>query len=74
MVDGRVDRRWLTNQEVLTEISQLQSSRQYRDHQNLFYIEGVRNFLQEKEVLNRPYKSILFVYFTKLSRIVTTHP
>ena len=63
MVDGRVDRRWLTNQEVLTEISQLQSSRQYRDHQNLFYIEGVRNFLQ---VAQNDFDIVTVLYSEKL--------
>lgn len=35
--------------EVLTQVAQLQSSRYFRDKHRLFYIEGVRNFMQMVE-------------------------
>ncbi|MEM8827941.1 MAG: RNA methyltransferase [Cyanobacteria bacterium P01_G01_bin.19] len=37
------------NSEVLTEVLQIQSSRHFRDQHGLFYIEGVRNFIQAVE-------------------------
>ncbi|GAB4540007.1 MAG: RNA methyltransferase [Pleurocapsa sp.] len=37
------------NSEVLTSVAQLQSSRHFRDQNQLFYIEGVRNFIQVVE-------------------------
>lgn len=45
MVEFKFDHHELTS-EVLTQVAQLQSSRSFRDQHNLFYVEGVRNFMQ----------------------------
>ena len=45
MVEFKFDHHEL-NSEVLTQVAQLQSSRNFRDRHNLFYVEGVRNFMQ----------------------------
>ena len=44
----KFDCHWL-NSEVLAKVAQLQSSRHFRDKHRLFYIEGVRNFIQVVE-------------------------
>ena len=49
MVDARIDHNRLNVTEALTEVAQLQSNRAFRDRYSLFYIEGVRNFIQITE-------------------------
>ena len=63
MVDTRIDHNRLNVKKVLTEVSQLQSSRNLRDRQNLFFIEGVRNFLQ---VAENNFKIATILYSEKL--------
>ncbi|CAG0945364.1 23S rRNA (uridine(2479)-2'-O)-methyltransferase [Anaerolineae bacterium] len=43
--ESRADYRQLEVAPILTRISTLQSNRHYRDQHNLFFIEGVRNFV-----------------------------
>lgn len=52
-----------SNSEVLTQVAQLQSSRHFRDCHNLFYIEGVRNFIQ---VANSNFEIAAILYSEKL--------
>lgn len=63
MIDGRIDRDRLNIKEVLTEVSQIQSSRQYRDSKSLFYLEGVRNFLR---VTQNDFEIVTILYSEKL--------
>ncbi|MDJ0534450.1 MAG: RNA methyltransferase [Xenococcaceae cyanobacterium MO_207.B15] len=49
MVDVKLDQNRLNVAEVLTDVAKLQSNRKLRDERNLFYIEGVRNFIQVAE-------------------------
>ncbi|VEP15583.1 rRNA methylase [Hyella patelloides LEGE 07179] len=49
MVDLSIDSNQLEVKKALTEVAQLQSNRAFRDRNNLFYIEGVRNFIQVAE-------------------------
>ena len=51
------------NSEVLTQVVQLQSSRHFRDRHNLFYVEGVRNFIQ---VVNSDFEIAAILYSEKL--------
>ncbi len=63
MVDAKIDRHRLTIEEVLTQVCKLQKSRVYRDEQNLFYLEGVRNFLQ---VAQNDFEIVTILYSEKL--------
>lgn len=48
MVDSKFDRIRLDKAALLAEVVKLQTDRAYRDSQKLFFIEGVRNFIQAK--------------------------
>ena len=47
--EHRADYRQLDATPTLTRIRKLQSDRHYRDQQRLFFIEGVRNFVEAKD-------------------------
>ena len=49
MVDVKFDQNRLNITEVSTDVAKLQSSRHLRDTRNLFYAEGVRNFIRVAE-------------------------
>ncbi|MDJ0635139.1 MAG: RNA methyltransferase [Xenococcaceae cyanobacterium MO_188.B29] len=49
MIDVKFNFDRLNVASLLTEVAQLQSNRNLRDRRNLFYIEGVRNFIQAVE-------------------------
>ena len=51
------------NSEVFSAVSQLQSNRYFRDRHNLFYIEGVRNFIQ---VVESNFEIVTILYSEKL--------
>jgi RNA methyltransferase, TrmH family len=63
MVDVRIDLNRLSVREVLTEVAQLQCNRHLRDRQNLFYLEGVRNFIQ---VAANNFELVTILYSEKL--------
>jgi TrmH family RNA methyltransferase len=44
--DTRTDYRQLEIDSTLTSIEKLQQDRRYRDERGLFYVEGVRNFVE----------------------------
>ncbi|MGD1921733.1 MAG: TrmH family RNA methyltransferase [Pleurocapsa sp.] len=52
-----------SSSDVLTQVTQLQSSRYFRDKSSLFYIEGVRNFIQ---VVESSFKIATILYSEKL--------
>ena len=49
MVESKFDLTRLDTTALLAEVKQLQSNRAYRDHHNLFFVEGIRNFLRLAE-------------------------